>query len=125
LLGIRRTARDFARYLAPGEAATLFSSNRSKNDTVQGRTRIHVNESGLYSLIFKSNKPEAKRFRRWVTGEVLPAIKRTGGYQAPSAPALGMAPPTPPEATLDISSLTHTQRLLVNSLVEQMAGARP
>ena len=39
-----------------------------------------VNESGLYSLIFRSRKPEAKRFRKWVTSEVLPAIRKTGTY---------------------------------------------
>lgn len=39
-----------------------------------------VNESGLYALIFTSRKPEAQRFRRWVTGEVLPSIRKTGGY---------------------------------------------
>jgi prophage antirepressor-like protein len=43
-----------------------------------------VNESGLYALIFTSRKPEAQRFRRWVTGEVLPAIRKTGGYQQPA-----------------------------------------
>jgi len=41
-----------------------------------------VNESGLYSLVFSSSKPEAKAFRRWVTGEVLPAIRQTGRYDA-------------------------------------------
>ena len=40
-----------------------------------------VNESGLYTLIFKSRKPEAKLFRKWVTSEVLPAIRRTGKYE--------------------------------------------
>lgn len=40
-----------------------------------------VNESGLYALIFTSRKPEAQRFRRWVTGEVLPSIRKTGGYR--------------------------------------------
>ncbi|MNJ46089.1 hypothetical protein D3C77_412110 [compost metagenome] len=39
-----------------------------------------VNESGLYALIFKSRKAEAKRFKKWVTQEVLPAIRKTGGY---------------------------------------------
>ncbi|MGE4292377.1 MAG: BRO family protein [Desulfovibrio sp.] len=39
-----------------------------------------VSESGLYSLIFTSRKPEARRFRKWVTSEVLPSIRRTGGY---------------------------------------------
>lgn len=39
-----------------------------------------INESGLYSLILSSKLPAAKRFKRWVTSEVLPAIRRTGGY---------------------------------------------
>ena len=39
-----------------------------------------VSESGLYHLILTSRKPEAKTFRRWVTGEVLPAIRKTGSY---------------------------------------------
>lgn len=40
-----------------------------------------VSESGLYHLIFSSRKPQAQAFRRWVTGTVLPCIRRTGGYQ--------------------------------------------
>lgn len=39
-----------------------------------------INESGVYSLIFRSNKPEAKKFRKWVTSTVLPQIKRTGSF---------------------------------------------
>lgn len=39
-----------------------------------------INESGLYSLILGSRKPEAKRFKKWVTSEVLPSIRKTGGY---------------------------------------------
>jgi anti-repressor protein len=39
-----------------------------------------VNESGLYTLIIRSNKPNAKKFRRWVTSEVLPSIRKHGGY---------------------------------------------
>ncbi|MEV4415009.1 BRO family protein [Catellatospora sp. NPDC049609] len=45
-----------------------------------------VSESGLYSLILRSRKPEARPFKRWVTSEVLPAIRRTGRYEL--APAL-------------------------------------
>lgn len=41
-----------------------------------------VSESGLYSLIFRSRKPEAKAFRKWVTSEVLPSIRKTGRYDA-------------------------------------------
>ena len=41
-----------------------------------------INESGLYSVILRSDKPEAKPFRKWVTSEVLPSIRKTGGYIA-------------------------------------------
>nr|WP_320131960.1 BRO family protein [uncultured Holophaga sp.] len=46
---------------------------------------IVISESGLYTLIMRSRKPQAKPFRRWVTHEVLPAIRRTGAY-APQVP---------------------------------------
>ena len=47
----------------------------------QKRTVNVVNESGLYNLIFQSRKPEAKAFKKWVTKEVLPAIRKTGRYE--------------------------------------------
>lgn len=51
----------------------------------QGRQMWFVNESGMYNLIFRSNKPEAKAFRKWVTGEVLPSIRRYGYYIDPNS----------------------------------------
>lgn len=47
----------------------------------QGRPLTLISESGLYTLIFRSNKPQAKPFRRWVTHEVLPAIRKNGSYE--------------------------------------------
>ena len=47
-----------------------------------------VNEPGLYSLIFGSRKPEARAFKRWVTHEVLPTIRRTGTYNTAPTPSL-------------------------------------
>lgn len=50
-------------------------------DTLGRKQKInYVNESGMYALIFGSTKPEAKRFKRWVTSEVLPSIRKTGSY---------------------------------------------
>lgn len=46
---------------------------------------IIINESGLYSLILSSKLPGAKRFKRWITAEVLPALRRTGRYEMPQA----------------------------------------
>jgi prophage antirepressor-like protein len=55
--------------------------------TPSGRQKMQlVSESGLYNLIFRSRKAEAKAFRRWVTSEVLPSIWRTGAYVASPAP---------------------------------------
>ena len=50
-------------------------------DTLGGKQQMSIiSESGLYCLIFKSRKSEAKKFRRWVTHEVLPSIRKTGGF---------------------------------------------
>lgn len=52
-----------------------------KVDTLGGeQDMIAISESGLYTLIIRSNKPNARKFRKWVTGEVLPSIRKTGGY---------------------------------------------
>lgn len=48
--------------------------------TVNGAHPILINESGLYSLVLSSKLPQAKAFKRWVTAEVLPQIRKTGGY---------------------------------------------
>ena len=49
----------------------------------QNRNMTVINESGLYSLILSSKLPTAKKFKRWVTSEVLPAIRKHGNYTAP------------------------------------------
>lgn len=45
-----------------------------------------INESGLYSVILRSDKPNAKQFKKWITGEVIPSIRKTGGYRVPTNP---------------------------------------
>ncbi|WP_152182881.1 BRO-N domain-containing protein [Sulfurimonas indica] len=55
----------------------IFSSGQNRDMSV-------VTESGLYSLILRSNKPEAKKFKKWVTGEVLPTIRKQGTYSVSS-----------------------------------------
>ena len=57
----------------------------------QRRTTIIINESGLYSLILSSKLPQARAFKRWVTSEVLPSIRKTGRYELPQLiPELAM-----------------------------------
>ena len=56
----------------------------SKIETPSGTQEMTIiNEAGLYSLILSSKLPGAKQFKRWVTAEVLPSIRKTGGYMAP------------------------------------------
>lgn len=52
---------------------------------------VFINESGLYSLVLSSKLPTAKKFKRWVTSEVLPTIRKTGGYHVPQSPEEQMA----------------------------------
>lgn len=75
-------SRDAARRLDDDEKDVVTT------DTLGGaQSMTIINESGLYSLILSSRKPEAKRFKKWVTAEVLPSIRRTGRYGGPSTPA--------------------------------------
>ena len=55
---------------------------RSFNGSGQNRGMTIINESGLYSLILSSKLPTAKEFKRWVTSEILPSIRKSGGYNA-------------------------------------------
>ncbi|WP_048686338.1 ORF6C domain-containing protein [Lactobacillus gasseri] len=59
----------------------------AKLDTLGGKQeQTIINESGMYSLILSSKLPNAKKFKRWVTSEVLPVIRKTGSYQLPQTP---------------------------------------
>ena len=58
-----------------------------------GQEMTVINESGLYNVILRSDKPEAKPFRRWVTSEVLPSIRRHGAYMTPETLAAAILNP--------------------------------
>lgn len=58
---------------------------RRFTDSGQSREMYIINESGVYSLIFGSKLPQAKAFKRWVTSEVLPTIRKTGSYKMPTS----------------------------------------
>ena len=72
-------------YAKPRNALAIHVDSEDKSTApIQGpayETRVTlINESGLYSLILSSKLPQAKAFKRWVTNEVLPQIRKTGGY---------------------------------------------
>lgn len=78
-------------------------------DTLGGAQQTaYVTEAGMYSLVLRSRKPEAKAFKRWVTHEVLPAIRKTGAYSV--SPAL---PRTYADALRELASTVEAREALV------------
>lgn len=79
ILEYRNGSRDINRHVDEEDKRKmmLFDGKQNKETTI-------INESGLYSLILSSKMPSAKKFKRWVTSEVLPSIRKTGGYQKPT-----------------------------------------
>lgn len=78
-------------YANPKNAVPTHASEEDKLSTQieyagQRREVTVINESGLYALIFGSKLESAKRFKHWVTSEVLPTIRKTGSYQKPMSP---------------------------------------
>lgn len=69
------------RNLDDDEKADISITDVSSNGVKQNRKRLLVNEPGLYSLVLRSRKPEAKIFKRWICHEVIPSIRKTGQYQ--------------------------------------------
>ncbi len=74
-----------------------------------------VNESGLFNLVLGSRKPEARRFKRWVTHDVLPSIRKTGAYAVPGSVA---ALPAPAQDRV-------TAILMIGEAVAKVPGVRP
>lgn len=75
ILGYQNGSRDINRHVDEEDRTKLMLS-----DGRQSKETIIINESGMYSLILSSKLPNAKKFKRWVTSEVLPAIHKTGVY---------------------------------------------
>jgi len=115
-------ARDVCDVLDMGNPSQAMKSHVDPDDLQKlevidalGRTQRsnHVNESGLYALILGSTKDAAKRFKRWVTSEVLPSIRKTGAYSA--APVAALPAPTQDR----VSSL-----LLIGDAVAKVPGVK-
>ena len=100
-LGYTRPDMALSRHVAKEDKklslVATFQSITSKKSG--NRQMIIINESGLYSLVMASHAPQAQEFKRWVTAEVLPSIRKTGSYALLEQPALPL--PTLP-ATLPV-----------------------
>lgn len=79
ILGYQNGSRDVNRHVDEDDRQNYQNGTFESN-----RGLTIINESGLYSLILSSKMPKAKEFKRWVTSEVIPAIRKTGGYIAGS-----------------------------------------
>ncbi len=94
ILGYKNGSRDIDRHV-DGEDKIVINAKNLKEMAAESKSTetvlsklisdsprglIFINESGLYSLILSSKMPAAKKFKRWVTSEVLPSIRKTGGY---------------------------------------------
>lgn len=75
ILGYRNGSRDVSRHVDEDD-----KSDVAIHDGSQNRKMTIINESGLYSMILSSKLPNAKKFKKWVTGDVLPAIRKHGLY---------------------------------------------
>ncbi len=73
------------------EMLKLFSSVKEMQDELGRQDNWFINESGVYSLVFGSKLESAKKFKRWITHDVIPAIRKTGGYHVPQSPEEQMA----------------------------------
>lgn len=79
-LGYVNSRKAVADHLDEDEKATVTNSDGRAGNGAQQFTII--SESGLYALVLRSRKPEARKFAKWVTSEVLPSIRQTGSYHA-------------------------------------------
>ncbi len=85
--------KDVADILGYANGRDAISKNVDDEDKIGGvvvcdamgrdQKMVVINESGVYSLIFSSKLPDAKKFKKWVTSEVLPSVRQTGAYSAP------------------------------------------
>lgn len=75
ILEYRNGSRDINRHIDEEDRrkSMIFDGNQNKETII-------INESGIYSLILSSKLPNAKKFKRWVTTDILPTIRKTGGY---------------------------------------------
>lgn len=78
VLGYKKTENAIANHVDEEDKKTTLIQGGNKRGNPN---QVIINESGLYSLVLSSKLPSAKKFKRWVTSEVLPALRKTGQYQ--------------------------------------------
>jgi len=121
ILGHRNASQAVVQHVHADDSmrATLTIREGSRDVT---RERTLVNESGLYALIFGSSLPQAVKFKRWVTHEVLPAIRRRCGYLTPEAAEQAL---TDPDFIIRLAIELKTERAARAELEQQQRVLTP
>lgn len=88
----------------------------------QNREMYIINESGLYSLILSSKMPKAKEFKRWVTSEVIPAIRKHGGYLTPDKIEQAL---TDPDTIIKLATTLKEERAARQQAEASLQAAKP
>lgn len=112
---VGRLTRDEKRVIRRGQLPELFSGSFAPSLTL-------VSEPGLYALIQRSNKPEARTFQRWVNREVLPSIRKTGSYSLADHGREAM--PLPMDIAEAMAGVRH-QRISGGPHMERRSKGRP
>lgn len=107
ILGYQNGSRDVNRHVDEDDRQNYQNGTFESN-----RGLTIINESGLYSLILSSKMPKAKEFKRWVTSEVIPAIRKTGKYEA-----MAQAVPVDDEPATDFTQLEFDQRIRIAAII--------
>lgn len=114
ILGYKETAKAIRTHICAEDKGV------SVLDTPGGQQKITlINESGLYSLILGSKLPKAKTFKRWVTSEVLPTIRKTGGYVANDEMFINTYLPNADAQTRELFRLNLSTIRQLNNKIEQ------
>lgn len=112
----------FLRSSKGSEMLKLFSSVKEIQEKLGRQDNWFINESGIYSLVFGSTLPKAKEFRRWVTSEVLPAIRKHGGYLTPEKIEEALSDP---DTIIKLATQLKEERAKRSEAEKQLKEARP
>lgn len=100
----------------------VSTTNDNSIDIGGGKSPLIVSEAGLYALVLKSRKPEAKAFKRWVTHDVLPSIRRHGMYATPQTVEQMLADP---DTMIETLKALKAERMRSQALLEDNARLLP
>lgn len=117
ILQYQNGSRDINRHVDEEDKATVAIHDGSQNRNV-----TVINESGLYSLVLSSKLPTAKKFRKWVTSEVLPTIRKHGAYMNESTLEKAL---TSPDFLIQLATQLKSEQERRKQLEEQAEQDRP